>query len=115
MLLADAAKLEAEAQALQKQEQEAIRENLERTTLYWTDQFERQAVQSENHRLAEKVVDLTDQIAQERAQAAKEIERVRSKLEEAEEDARIARVSARMHQRDGSYDPIDASRSLLWH
>eukprot|EP01043_Picozoa_sp_COSAG02_P020280 COSAG02_NODE_997_length_15333_cov_13.688526_10_plen_135_part_00 len=110
MLLEEAARLEAEAWALQKQE----RESLERTSLYWTEQFERQAVQSENHRLAEKVVDLTDTLVRERADAAREIERVRSKLQHAEDDARIARVSSKLHQRDGTYDTADASRSLLW-
>ena len=110
MLLAEAARLEMEAWTLQKQE----RENLERTSLYWTEQFERQAVQSENHRLAEKVVDLTDTLVRERADAAREIERMRAKLQHAEEDARIARVSSKLQQRDGAYDTVDANRSLLW-
>ena len=52
MLLAEAAKLEAQAWSLQQQEQAAIRENLERTALHWTEHFDRLAVQSENHRCA---------------------------------------------------------------
>lgn len=113
-LLAEAAKLEAEAWSLREQDQAAIAEGLEKTMLYWTQKVDRQTVQAENHRLAEKVVTLTDALAKERAHAAKEIERVRAQLQQAEDDARIARVAARLHQRDGSYDAEDASRSLLW-
>eukprot|EP01046_Picozoa_sp_COSAG06_P003138 COSAG06_NODE_119_length_23111_cov_51.658613_6_plen_119_part_00 len=113
-LLAEAAKLEAEAWSLREQDQAAIAEGLEKTMLYWTQKVDRQTVQAENHRLAEKVVTLTDALAKERVHAAKEIERVRAQLQQAEDDARIARVAARLHQRDGSYDAEDASRSLLW-
>ena len=109
-LLAEAAKFEAEAWALQEQEQQAVHD----TMVYWTRQVDKQVVQAENHRLAEKVVDLTEALMREREHASRETESLRAQLQRTEEDARIARVTARLHARDGTYDRHDRSHSLLW-
>ena len=96
-LLADAARMEAEAWALQEHD----KATLTKEQLLWARRVDRQVVQSENHRLAEKVVNLTDALLRERSEAQAELESVRRRLDDAEEDAQISRVAARLTMRGG--------------
>ena len=75
-LLADAARMEAEAWALQEHD----KATLTKEQLLWARRVDRQVVQSENHRLAEKVVNLTDALLRERSEAQAELERLLERL-----------------------------------